>query len=105
MMHDFRRGFLTYANAVEIPVWTQKRLVNHAQPTDVTHGYVQFEMPVLRQAVEAIAGYILTHACIEVPPTSDGQPADDDQATPPEKSTDNVVNLDERRREKHARAA
>ena len=64
MLHDFRRTFLTFCNAVGIPVWTQKRLVNHAKPDDVTQGYVQHEIEVLRQDVEAVAQYILANAGI-----------------------------------------
>lgn len=62
MLHDFRRTFLTFCNAVQIPVWTQKRLVNHAKPDDVTQGYVQHEIEFLRRDVEAVAKFILTHA-------------------------------------------
>ncbi len=86
MMHDFRRGFLTYATAVGIPSFTQKRLVNHALPTDVTQGYVQFELPVLRAAVELIAGYILTNAGLS--------PAGADHS--------NVISLDDARARKAA---
>jgi len=64
MLHDFRRTFLTFCNAVGIPVWTQKRLVNHAKPDDVTQGYVQHEIEVLRRDVEAVAHYILSNAGI-----------------------------------------
>jgi len=64
MLHDFRRTFLTFCNAVGIPVWTQKRLVNHAKPDDVTQGYVQHELEVLRRDVETVAHYILANAGI-----------------------------------------
>jgi site-specific recombinase XerD len=65
MFNDFRRTFLTICNAVGVPIWTQKRLVNHANPErpyDVTEGYVQHEMDTLRYFVEAVAQYILTNA-------------------------------------------
>ena len=100
MMHDFRRGFLTYANAVEIPVWTQKRLVNHALPTDVTHGYVQFEIPVLRQAVEAIAVYILSNAGLFVPPSAEvntEEQTEQPQQPEPKQAHGNVISLDDHR--------
>lgn len=61
-LHDFRRTFLTFCNAIQIPAWTQKRLVNHAKPDDVTQGYVQHEIEFLRRDVEAVAKFILTHA-------------------------------------------
>ena len=64
MLHDFRRTFLTFCNAVGVPVWTQKRLVNHARPDDVTQGYVQHEIETLRRDVEAVAHYILSNAGI-----------------------------------------
>jgi integrase len=63
-LHDFRRTFLTFCNAVGVPVWTQKRLVNHAKPDDVTQGYVQHEIEILRRDVETVAHYILSNAGI-----------------------------------------
>ncbi len=65
MPHDLRRSFLTYCNNVGVPVFTQKRLVNHALPKDVTEGYVQFTIESLRQEVEKVAAYILRLAGIE----------------------------------------
>jgi integrase len=91
MIHDFRRSFLTYANVVGVPVWTQKRLVNHARPDDVTQGYVQHEIEALRHDVEAVAQYILEHAGL------DGSPA-----TMTTTHTGNVSSLAEQRLKKMA---
>lgn len=60
--HDLRRSFLTYCNALKIPPYTIKRLVNHALPIDVTEGYIQFPMEELRFEVERVAAYILDKA-------------------------------------------
>ena len=63
--HDLRRGFITYANnKLKLPKSTQKRLVNHAIPKDVTENYVQFEIEELRTDIEALADYIFKSAGI-----------------------------------------
>ncbi|GFO68693.1 integrase [Geomonas limicola] len=92
MLHDFRRTFLTFCNALKVPAWTQKRLVNHAKPADVTEGYVQHEMDFLRQDVEAVAAYILEHAGLNgtAPETDNGGEAG------------KVVNLEDRRQKRNA---
>jgi integrase len=92
--HDNRRSFLSFCNHedLQIPVWTQKRLCNHAKPQDVTQGYVQHELKSLQQTVERVAGFILKHADI-------------DGRTPETKGSEQagkVVNLAERRRKKRA---
>ncbi|WP_136524647.1 tyrosine-type recombinase/integrase [Geomonas ferrireducens] len=91
MLHDFRRSFLTFCNAIQIPAWTQKRLVNHAKPDDVTQGYVQHEIEFLRRDVESVAKFILDHAELVVSPLST-------VAAP----TAKVVRLEQRRKSKAA---
>ena len=61
-LHDLRRSFQTYCEDLNIPVFTIKRLVGHALPSDVTQGYIQFSMPMLHKRVGAVAAYILRHA-------------------------------------------
>jgi integrase len=62
MLSDLRRTFLSYCEEFEIPVFTTKRLCNHALPADVTEGYIQFSMTKLRHHVEKIANHILKTA-------------------------------------------
>jgi integrase len=62
--HDLRRTFLSYCEVLKVPVFTQKRLVSHALPQDVTEGYVQFTMEDLRDEVERVSSYIQLHAGI-----------------------------------------
>lgn len=57
--HDLRRSFLTYANELQIPSVTLKRLVGHAIPTDVTDGYIVLTIDRLRDAVKRIESFIL----------------------------------------------
>ncbi len=60
--HDLRRSFESYAEILRVPVFTKKRLCNHALPKDVTEGYIQFPLEDLRNVVEEVADYILTSA-------------------------------------------
>ena len=73
MPHDGRRTFLSFCNHEELQIqqWTQKRLCNHAQPQDVTQGYVVHELKSLQQTVERIAAFILKHAGIAMQPSTD----------------------------------
>lgn len=60
--HDLRRTFLSHATAVGIPLPVQKALVNHSRNADVTDGYIQIDEDGLREALEKVQSYILTHA-------------------------------------------
>jgi hypothetical protein len=71
--HDLRRSFESYAEILKMPVFTKKRLANHALPRDVTEGYVQFPLEYLRAMVEEVADFILTRAGIKKPASDDGQ--------------------------------
>jgi len=62
MLSDLRRTFLSYCEELEVPIFTQKRLCNHALPKDVTEGYIQFPLARLRIHVERVANYILKTA-------------------------------------------
>lgn len=65
MPSDLRRSFLSYCEMLEVPIFTQKRLCNHALPTDVTQGYIQFSMVELRRVVEKVAQFILKSAKVK----------------------------------------
>jgi len=60
--HDLRRTYLSHATAVGIPMSVQKALVNHSRKSDVTDGYIQIDEDVMREGMEKIQSYILTHA-------------------------------------------
>jgi len=60
--HDLRRTFLSHATAVNISLPVQKELVNHSRKSDVTDGYIQIDMDILRDAVEMIQSFILSWA-------------------------------------------
>jgi len=59
--HDLRRTFLTYAEFIDIPLYTRRALVNHStgKGKDVTAGYTQIPLDRLRTASQMIAEYIL----------------------------------------------
>ena len=61
-IHDLRRSFATYANALEIPYVTIKTLLNHSMKDDVTKGYIVPDAEQLRKPMQMIADYILTNA-------------------------------------------
>jgi integrase len=60
--HDLRRTYLSHATAVGIPMSVQKALVNHSRKSDVTDGYIQIDEDVMREAMDKIQTYILSHA-------------------------------------------
>ena len=59
--HDLRRTFLTHATAVGIPETLQKAMVNHSR-RGVTDGYIQIDEDTLREAMQKVQSYMLTHA-------------------------------------------
>lgn len=63
--HDFRRTFETTANKLNISIYTQKRLLNHSQKTDVTAGYVIHDIDDLRAPMQRITDYILKAAGVK----------------------------------------
>ena len=58
--HDLRRTFASIVNqlADTMSYYTVKRLLNH-KVADVTAGYVQHNPEKLREAMEAVAGFIM----------------------------------------------
>lgn len=56
--HDCRRTFATIAEAVNLPLTTIKKLMNHTTSNDVTGGYIITEEDTLRDAINKIADYI-----------------------------------------------
>ena len=62
--HDLRRTFLTVADAVDVPYYALKALVNHKSGSggDVTAGYIQTSIERLRKPVQSIEDYILSAA-------------------------------------------
>jgi integrase len=59
--HDLRRTFLSHATAVAVPETLQKAMVNHSRK-GVTDGYIQVDEDILREAMQKVQTYILTHA-------------------------------------------
>lgn len=60
-VHDLRRTFITFAESLDISVYTYKRLVNHKidESNDVTAGYIGFDIDRMRRATQQITDYIL----------------------------------------------
>jgi integrase len=63
--HDLRRTFITIAESLDIPVFALKRLVNHSVGTDVTQGYVIWDVERLRKPIQAITDFILKAALVK----------------------------------------
>lgn len=60
-IHDLRRSFSTFAESLDVPHYTLKRLLNH-RVKDVTGGYVQIDLERLREPMQRIENFILTNA-------------------------------------------
>jgi integrase len=58
-IHDLRRTFATIAESLDIPAYALKRLLNHAEGTDVTAGYIVVSTERLRDPMQRITDYIL----------------------------------------------
>jgi len=58
-IHDLRRTFATIGEALAIPPYTLKRLLNHSVAGDVTAGYIISEIERLREPMELIGRRIL----------------------------------------------
>ena len=65
-LHDIRRTFASVANnhIIGMTNFTLKKLLNHSE-SDVTAGYIQFEVESLRRPMQMIEDYILEQASIE----------------------------------------
>lgn len=60
--HDLRRTFLSHATAVGVSMSVLKQLVNHSRKNDVTDGYIQIDIDVLRESAVKVQNYILKWA-------------------------------------------
>jgi integrase len=65
MLHDLRRTFITFAEALDIPAYTLKKLINHSTRSDVTGGYIVIDMERLREPMQRITDYILEQAGVK----------------------------------------
>jgi integrase len=64
--HDLRRSFATAAESLNISSYAVKTLLNHKQ-SDVTAGYIQFDVERLRGPMQQIEDYFLMTAGIVKP--------------------------------------
>ncbi len=67
-VHDLRRTFATACEALELPAFVTKRLLNHVSG-DVTGGYVIITVERMREAMQRITDYMLK--CSGVRPTAE----------------------------------
>ena len=58
-IHDLRRTFATVAESLDIPAYALKRLLNHANNSDVTAGYIVATPERLREPMQKITDYLL----------------------------------------------
>jgi integrase len=60
--HDLRRTFASIVSRLgdRLSYYTTKRLLNH-RTSDVTQGYIQFDLEQLRSAMQAVEDFVLTH--------------------------------------------
>jgi len=62
-LHDLRRTFITTAESLDISAYSLKRLLNHrAALSDVTGGYIVFDVGRLRKPMQLIADKLLEDA-------------------------------------------
>lgn len=58
-IHDLRRTFATVAESLDIPAYALKRLLNHADGSDVTAGYIVANVERLREPMQKVAHFVL----------------------------------------------
>lgn len=58
-IHDLRRTFATVAESLDIPAYALKRLLNHADGSDVTAGYIVANVERLREPMQKITDFVL----------------------------------------------
>ena len=64
-VHDLRRSFITNAEKQDLGAYTLKALINHSTKSrDVTEGYIQIDTERLREPMQRITNYILSHTGI-----------------------------------------
>jgi integrase len=61
-IHDLRRTFATIGESLDVPAYTLKRLLNHADGNDVTAGYIVASVERLREPMQRITDYVLRAA-------------------------------------------
>ena len=66
--HDLRRTFASIVSRLgdRLSYYTTKRLLNH-RTSDVTQGYVQFDLEQLRDAMQAVEDFVLSHVGVNLP--------------------------------------
>jgi integrase len=64
-LHDLRRTFTTIAESLDIPAYALKRMLNHADGSDVTAGYIVASVGRLREPMQKVADYLLRAMKIE----------------------------------------
>jgi len=60
--HDLRRTFISAAEALDISMYTIKRLANHKMGNDVTMGYIVTDVGRLREPMQKITDFLLSAA-------------------------------------------
>jgi len=63
-IHDLRRSFASYCEALDFGYVTIKRLMNH-RTSDVTSGYVQLSTEGLRVKMQQVTDFVLSHAGVK----------------------------------------
>jgi integrase len=58
-LHDLRRTFITIAESLDIPYAALKKLLNHADGSDVTGGYLQITTDRLREPMQKISSKLM----------------------------------------------
>ena len=63
--HDLRRTFASIVSRLgdHLSYFTTKRLLNH-RTSDVTQGYIQFDLEQLRSAMQAVEDFVLENVGI-----------------------------------------
>jgi integrase len=64
-LHDLRRTFATVADALDIPGYAVKALLNHKTGADVTAGYIVVDVERLRKPMQKITDYLLRAAGVQ----------------------------------------
>lgn len=70
--HDLRRTFASIVSTLRnrLSCYTTKRLLNH-RTSDVTQGYVQFDLEQLRSAMQTVEDFVL-ETVAKIPPSVHG---------------------------------
>lgn len=67
-LHDLRRTFISAAEALDISMYTIKRLANHKLGNDVTTGYIVSDVERLRGPMQQVTDFLL---CRAKPPSAE----------------------------------